>query len=470
MKIKILAIIFIISIFSVLTLQAQDCSLNGAPATDDCPAGTAGDDVFIITGEVNTSVLPSDGNDTIIMIGGGSISPLPNGSGVFTTTTSGDIIVIGGSIITVSVQGVGIFEKLDGTVLSSTMIITSGDGGRGIQEENDGDAINNGSIITSGNISGGGVAAHGLRETNNGNAINNGIIITSGEGAAGIAEHGDGDAINNGSIIVTGIDANGIEEVGNGDVINNGTVNATNYGILTDNSASTVTNNGTVTGGTAAIQTGAGNDVVINNGTANGNINLGAGDDTMVISGVVIGVMDGGADTDTLIFTVTVIGSRQDRADAARAIANANPAGGTIYINGVAYTWLNFENLVNLLNFIDSTRYPCATDGRINDYDCHAPIAIYGYPLQIYGIDPDTSEGHYGFTLSQEMIDAAGIPETGTILIYEGFHPVTGVPIAIYRHWTGDFQINTYFPDGKLYVGLWSQYGGYVNLSGEFNN
>lgn len=472
MKFKIVTLIIIIlSIIAVTSVFAQDCTMNGvAGAANTCPAGTAGDDIFIITGLVTSAVIPGDGNDTIIMIGSGSISPLPGGSGVFTTTTSGDITVIGGSIITVSVQGIGIFEKLDGTVISSATIITSGDGGRGIQEENDGDAVNNGSITTSGDVSAAGIAAIGLRETLDGDAINNGIIITLGLEADGIAEHGEGDAINNGIIITSGNDARGIEEIGTGNVINNGIIISLNgVGIYTVDGTESdiVINNGSVTGATAAIETGGGNDTVVNNGTANGDINLGDGDDTMIVRNEVNGTMDGGAGTDTLIFELTIIGTEHDLNTVAQQMADANPAGGTVIINGQRYTWTNFESLIELLSLIDVNPSPCANDGRINIFDCHAPVALYGYPLQIYGVHPDTGEGTFAFSITQAQIDAAGIPESGTILIAEGTHPDTGLPIALYRHADGAFQINAFFADMKPYVGIWYQYGGFTNLSGE---
>lgn len=469
-KITGLILFIILSIGSTSSLYAQaDCSLNGAPATDNCPAGTAGDDIFIITGEVTEQILPGTGNDIIIMSGNGFINR-PVGWQFFGVRNfdGGGLTVIGGTIITIGDGSHGIFEKGAGDVVSFAIIITSGGVARGIQEENDGDAINNGIIITSGDVSPGVTASYGLREGHDGDAINNGIIITSGDGASGIAEHGAGDVINNGIIIVTGSDANGIEEIMAGNVINNGTITASNNGILTDDDSTIVTNNGTITANNNAVQTGNGNDIVINNGTANGNIILGGGDDIMVVNGVVNGMMDGGGGTDRIVFTLTVVGNIHDYDRVAAQLTAMSPAGGSIIINGQLYEWQNFEELVNLLRFVDSAPQPCAFDGRINNYDCHAPIAIYGYPLEIYAINPDTNGGEYAFSISQAMIDAAGIPATGTVLIHEGFNQFTGASIALYRHANGDFQINTTFPDGKLYVGQWTQYGSYTNLSGNF--
>jgi hypothetical protein len=314
--------------------------------------------------------------------------------------------------------------------------------------------------------------------------INNGSITVLGTGTG--IEGFNNNIINNG--VITAPRGHGIVSGVGGKVTNNGIVSARYYAIIMLTGNNTITNNGTLTGGLSAIETtlgndtvtnngivngavnlGSGNDNATNNGIVNGAINLGAGDDTMTVSGVVTGTMDGGPGWDTLIFDMTVEGTSDDLDALAREMAAANPAGGSITISGYTFTWLNFESLINLLRFIERNPNPrpCAFDGRINAFDCQAPVTLYYHPLQVWGVDPHTGAGTFAFSITPEQIDAAGIPASGTVLIASGTHPVTGLPISFYRHANGAFQINAFFPDMKPYVGIWMEYGGFTNLSGE---
>jgi hypothetical protein len=509
MKIRIIILSVVLALMTTTAIFAQDCSLNGAAPTDNCPTGTIGDDLFIVTGFVNTSIVTDAGADTVNMTGG-TINTAGTGHGVYDTNG----VTVTGGTITVSAGWDGIWSEGDGDMLNSANINATGDGSVGISESQLGNLVNNGNIstnglqaqgllevdagdaINNGNISTGGTSSHGIYEIDAGDAINNGNITTTGSLAHGIQEFGDGNVVNGGKILTSGTGANGIRELSTGAVTNDGTIivtgagsvgiyeevdgDVTNNGSVTAatgiaiNTAvgvddDTVTNNGVVTGGIAAIQTGSGNDTVINNGSINGTVNLGTGDDTMIVRGVVTGTMDGGADWDTLIFEMTVEGTSSDLDALAREMAAANPAGGSITINGYTFTWLNFESLINLLNFIvhHPSPRPCAFDGRINAFDCQAPVTLYYHPLQIWGVDPNTGAGTFAFSITPEQIDAAGIPASGTVLIASGTHPVTGLPISLYRHANGAFQINAFFPDMKPYVGIWIEYGGFTNISGE---
>ena len=492
LKLVILLVIGLLLIIMPAHLLAQDCSLNGAAPTDDCPVGTNGDDTFTITGEVNAIITLGDGNDVVSMSGGGTIIVTGTDAIVGTGSTGGGATVIGGTIIVTNGSGIYVTNATGDAIINSANItiigtnnvagiqnwylvgdtagvINSGNisvttsNGCSICEQHDGDVVNSGNLTAVGNNN------QPIGETGNGSVTNSGNLSADGVGSPGIWEFDDGDVINSGIIIATGTDSHGIVEESSGDVTNNGTVISIQaIGIVTDDDDDTVINNGTVTGATTAIDTGDGNDTVVNNGTANGDVNLGDGDDTMHVRNHVNGTMDGGDGTDTIIFELVVGGTTEELNRVAQEIADANPQGGTIVINGQRYRWQNFEQLVDLLTYIDTSKHlPCATDGRLNDYDCHAPVVLYGYPLQIYAVHPETGAGTFAFSISQAEVDAAGIPESGTVLIKEGTHPDTGTRIAIYRHADGQFQVNAFFADMKPYVAIWEQYGHFVNVSGE---
>jgi hypothetical protein len=100
------------------------------------------------------------------------------------------------------------------------------------------------------------------------------------------------------------------------------------------------------------------------------------------------------------------------------------------------------------------------TDGRLNDdqrWDCAPPVAIYctDTGVEIYLIDAETSRGSLYFTVTQDEIDALGVPAEGYTVIVE--HP--GVMLS--RLATGELQINAWAYDphwennAKPYVITW---------------
>lgn len=98
----------------------------------------------------------------------------------------------------------------------------------------------------------------------------------------------------------------------------------------------------------------------------------------------------------------------------------------------------------------------CPNDGRLNRWHCEfAPIAVYP-GLEIYAVNPATSEGSLVLRVSDEQIAAVGVPGGQNTLVAEGVNPFTGKPIALYRLTTGEFQINTSYADGKPYIIVWS--------------
>jgi hypothetical protein len=85
-------------------------------------------------------------------------------------------------------------------------------------------------------------------------------------------------------------------------------------------------------------------------------------------------------------------------------------------------------------------------DNRNNSYDLAAPMAIYcpdGLP-HFYGINPDGS-GYFIFNVTQEEIDAVGIPEVSTIIKEKwGFQ--------LWRLPTGEYQgVSSRDAEGKIY-------------------
>lgn len=102
-------------------------------------------------------------------------------------------------------------------------------------------------------------------------------------------------------------------------------------------------------------------------------------------------------------------------------------------------------------------------DGRINNHqgrDVAAPLAIYTNPLKVYGIDPESGDGWLVIDISDEAIEAAGIPADEPLLLAQGRNHYTGIEVFLYRLPTGELQINTHYHDGKPYIFAWDADGG----------
>lgn len=96
-------------------------------------------------------------------------------------------------------------------------------------------------------------------------------------------------------------------------------------------------------------------------------------------------------------------------------------------------------------------------DGSLNATHCGRPVAIYaeGDGFSIYGIDINTGEGALASEITGEMIDAAGVPADGPVVIADGQNPYNYQPFTLYRLPTGEFQLNTFYWDGKPYNVKW---------------
>jgi hypothetical protein len=92
-------------------------------------------------------------------------------------------------------------------------------------------------------------------------------------------------------------------------------------------------------------------------------------------------------------------------------------------------------------------------DGRLNPHE-GAPIAIYAVDegvFEVWGIDINTGMGLLAFTADTTGLEAGDIPLVGA----EGLNPYTFQPITMYLLPSGEFQINTYYWDGKPYIVTW---------------
>ncbi len=229
---------------------------------------------------------------------------------------------------------------------------------------------------------------------------------------------------------------------GSDTIVNNGTVNGGDYGSIFGDGSEGATdddliiNNGTANGDINGDFTAGGDDTIVINGTVNGSVygdasaeiiaaiiaqngsyTGGGGNDLVILqdNAVVTGVIDGNLGYDTLQFAFQV----QDWAEYQQllaAIAAANPAGGEITYQGFTFTWLNFEQLVNLIEFIGQVQSGQITikqlveqwnsgDGRINGADAAAPAALYCQSGGVQVIDiTDAGQAGESFTVSAEQI------------------------------------------------------------------
>lgn len=98
-------------------------------------------------------------------------------------------------------------------------------------------------------------------------------------------------------------------------------------------------------------------------------------------------------------------------------------------------------------------------DARLNQSqgDAGQPVAIYQGSVDVYGIDPVTSQGVLEVRVTDEQIEAVGVPSADewSRLLARGENRATGMPIEVYRLATGEFQVNTYYASGKPYIFRW---------------
>ena len=330
-------------------------------------------------------------------------------------------------------------------------------------------AVNNGTII----------AADDGIDTGAGDdtAVNNGTITATDDGID--AGSGDDTVDNSGAIDAgdTGI-AGGS---GDDTIDNEGEIDAT-VGIDGEGGDDTITNSGTVSGSDTAIDGGSGDDTITNteagvvNGDVNGNsgddtivnegeingdvnggpgddsvtvadeglvtgdVNGNGGDDEIVITGTIEGGVDGGGGDDAVVILEgAVVGGEIDGGDGddvltldfeVRTVSQAEldawlaelaaqvPEGGHIAFGGIEYSWVNFEELRNMVRFAliaqqtfqisySAPRAPRTV--RLNGADAGAPFAIYctdADEIEVWDIDA-LGRGTFAFRADQAMVEEA---------------------------------------------------------------
>lgn len=97
------------------------------------------------------------------------------------------------------------------------------------------------------------------------------------------------------------------------------------------------------------------------------------------------------------------------------------------------------------------------TDGRLNR-DLAAPVVIYQQEtVEVYAVMPEESEGELVISFSLETLDAGGVAENSgqPRVLATSVNPANGLPIDVYRLETGEFQVVTYYANGKPYIFRW---------------
>lgn len=211
------------------------------------------------------------------------------------------------------------------------------------------------------------------------NVSNTGVLNTIVTANGGDTITVNGGTVSSGGIAIAGGAQN--DDI----VINSGTVTATDHAIEGGGGNDTITvNGGSVTSTTGRAIRGRGGDdtITLNGGVITGNsvaINPNAGSDTVVIGGNVTinGSINGGnngSNIDILKFSVSVFATEYQALSA--LLAAADPAAGSITINGFTYTWLNFENIENALGFIP-VQVPTLSEWAL--YLLMALLALFGF-------------------------------------------------------------------------------------------
>lgn len=212
-----------------------------------------------------------------------------------------------------------------------------------------------------------------------------------------------------------------------------------NYGIVHDNIIADFAHSFGLPPGTDPTGNGTttGNDVVVNHGVVEGDVLMGGGNDRVIIvnGAPVLGIMNGGAGTDRLTFELASA-NYMDQYTTLAAWANAlvaqNPAGGTIIINGVTFTWLNFEDLMTHFRLL---------------------AACNLWPAQVFYPNADTIDVWGPLTANQGFhvatIDRRTLTHNPAGQRFE--HPETARGWYVMVYWVNDhYQINVYDQNDTL--------------------
>lgn len=94
-------------------------------------------------------------------------------------------------------------------------------------------------------------------------------------------------------------------------------------------------------------------------------------------------------------------------------------------------------------------------DGRLNT-DAGAPAIVYPGSIRVFAYDPVNCVSEWVLNITDETINAVGVPTENTVL-GSATNPFTNRVITVYRLTTGEFQMNTSYTDGKLYIFTWNE-------------
>ncbi|MFN8372458.1 MAG: hypothetical protein U0694_06230 [Anaerolineae bacterium] len=386
---KPIVLLLILALF-VIGIAATALSVQAVCNPTD--TGGAGNDTIDcnLANPPATTVSGGDGNDTII-IGSGVFVPGDVVGGNVAGPEAGNDTIVNDGTLSGDIYG----DTASGDGSGSDVIINNGFVNDIEGDTQGGNGSGNDIIVNNGTVN---YSLDG--DTGYGTGSGNDIIVNNGTVGTIFADSADGDSSGNDSVTNNGTvqyDLYGDGSAGNSDgndvIVNNGYVAGNIYAdgdFGTGTGSDIVVNNGTTTN----IYGAGGNDTITNNGTVNGDISAGDGDDTVIIqagAAVVGNSIDGGNNFDTLTFQLNSTDPAELEA-AAAAIAAANPAGGTLTIGGVTYTWLNFEQLTQLLNIL-----------RINGLA--DPLALFCAAvdgIDVYAINGN--QGYFALYVSQQQI------------------------------------------------------------------
>ncbi|MGQ9908277.1 MAG: beta strand repeat-containing protein [Candidatus Flexifilum sp.] len=369
--------------------------------------GGADNDVINNAGGVNTSIQGGVGNDLII-----------NQTGVGATATD----LLGGSGNDTITNGGTVYLNIDGGVGADSIVNFTGGSISNAYGLTGNDTITNGGTVL-GEIRGG---------------DDNDIIVNVGGALISVigGDFGDDSIVNNGSMVLMLYGGPGNDTIRN---------NGLSAGAVLGDGDDLFENTSSLTGG-GGVNCGAGNDTAILGGTINSNVFCETGNDSVVIAAgwpanhgaSITGTIDGGAGTDTLTFSFTVTASELAAFNAVFPTLLAS--GGTVTIAGRTYTWVNFEQLINLLSAAPEPAVVTITlNRRLNFTDVAAPVALY---CEAGGVDVWTvgasGVGSFAFSVSYAEVNA------GTSYVAGG--------VTFVSYPGGSFSVSAVGHDGKPYT------------------
>ncbi len=360
---KLLTLTITLGLLVGLTLGLPGIAL----AQEGCPDGTAASETITCTADDTTGVEGEAGDDTIIVNAGVTVSENIDGDDSFSSTDGGnDTITNYGTADTILGENIIAGNGGDdiitnsGTVVNNIRgdVVTTGNGGD--------DTITNsdtvGGTLWGDNVATGNGGADIITNTGTVGSAIYGDNITTGDGGAdsitnsGTVSHnimgdrvvlgnGGDDTIDNSGIVEDSIVGDWVEDGDGGDdiITNSGTVQDSIYGDVN-------------------LDGDGGDDIITNSGTVGKSIFAAEGDDTVILVGSNVnvgGTIKGGEGVedeggDTLNFSMST-SDQNEFGNASAAINNAignGHADGSFAWNGGTITWVEFENLINNLQFL----------------------------------------------------------------------------------------------------------------------